>query len=237
MLHRPEQVGPGGGQRVARLARDLAAEFLGRREREPVVGDQAAHGLAESKPFGRAGDHRQVDPAAGFVPRSKPAGGRSLAHRLARAPLIGELPIVDHAGPLRGQVRHQALLDQSVDQQRTAVLHQVRPVREHHGGPALARCGDPFGQPSHLLAQLRGNPGRRRVRVPRLPPEVQQVPPLRQGKDLDVIGVQLGIRHPTAFFRNSHDTIACDGQDYLLLGSHVKPSQRPPLTPRSHALR
>ena len=160
-----------------------------------VVGDQAADGLAHAQPLGGPHENGQIEPAARLVPTAEGAGGGVFADRFARLALQGELPVVNDAGPLRGQMRDQPGLDQAIQQRPGAVLDQMGTVSEHDGRPALAGGEDAFGQPRDLGVDRRRG---RRVDGPHLFDQfghVEQVPSLGERKDLQSSRVNGRIRH------------------------------------------
>ena len=141
-----EQIGLGGGQRMAGIGGDFLPQHGGRGDDEPVFGNHAADRLAHAEPFGRSDENGQIEPAARFVPTAERAGGRVFAHGFAGLGLEGKLPVVDDARALRCQMGDQPALDQPAKQRPATVLDEMRAVGEHDGGAAAAGGDDAFGQ-------------------------------------------------------------------------------------------
>ena len=104
---------------------DTPSKLLGRGQDDPVLFDHAADGFAETKPLGRADQHREIQIPSRLLPCPENARRGVLANRLAGMALEGEFPVVDDAGSLSGEVCGQAGLDQPVQQRPRAVLDEV----------------------------------------------------------------------------------------------------------------
>ena len=73
--HGVEQLGPGGGQLMRRLGLDQLDQLVRRRQINAVPVDQSTKRLAITQPLNSAGEQREVDVAAGLLPRTERAGG------------------------------------------------------------------------------------------------------------------------------------------------------------------
>ena len=115
------------------------------RQGDAVFGDESPEAAAVTFSAQRAGEQREMNAAAGFVPRAKRAGGDVFPHAFFGAAEEGEFPIVNRAGAIGGEVRDPSALDQRVHDAVRAVFYQMRAVHENDTGVARARRGDFFG--------------------------------------------------------------------------------------------
>ena len=69
-----------------------------------------------------------MDVASGFIPGAKCAGGNILLYAFLRAAKKGQLPIMNAACAIGGQVRHPAVGDQFVHDALRAIFYQVSAV-------------------------------------------------------------------------------------------------------------
>ena len=113
--HGVQQFGPGRRQRVRRLVAQRLLQRLGRGQGHAVLADEAAEAAAIAFAAQRAGQQRQMDAAAGFVPGAEGAGGDILPDAFLGAAEEGEFPIVNGAGAVGGEVGDPAVLDEPVD--------------------------------------------------------------------------------------------------------------------------
>ena len=109
--------------------------------------------------------------------------------------LEGELPVVDDAGALGGQMRGQAGLDQAVQQRARAVLDKVRAVGEHDRRLAIARGEHLLGQVVDLPADGRIARRGRGGRLGRQFGQVQQVAAHGEGLNEKLERINGGIGH------------------------------------------
>ncbi len=149
--------------RQSRNARQIARQTNGNafaqrirvRNVQSVSLNQMADRLAIAHVLQRTGLNSQIDVLAGLLPSAKAAGFDIGAHVLFRPAQIGELPIMNGAGPLSGQMGDPALFHEPDENRRQTVFDQMSAKGEHHRR-ALFTC---VLNSLHDLRHCRGHRG------------------------------------------------------------------------------
>jgi hypothetical protein len=130
---------------MGRLAPQLRLQLRGRRKRHTILLHEPPNSAPESFPHQAAAEQGQMNATPGFVPSPERAGGDVVPHALGRASEIGELPIVNDARTVGGQVCDRAALEQLIDDKLPAVLDQMRAVNQQNPGAILPSFANATG--------------------------------------------------------------------------------------------
>ena len=159
-------------------------------QREAVLGDEPAQGAAVALLAQAGRQQGDENIASGFVPGAEAAGGHAVADAFAGAAEPGELPVVNGARAVGGQVGEPAVAHHAVEDHGRAVAEQVGAVDEHHAGPPAAGGPDASGNLIDGGRQRRRQRPRRRGRIDENFVGDQEVPSLGQRKDPQATQIQ-----------------------------------------------
>jgi len=148
LAHHPQQLGPGGRERMERVAGNRAGQGAGVRERRAILQDEPAQRPAIAQAVERPGQERQVDVRGRLVPGPERARRHVLFDRLGRCAQPGVLPVVDYARAVGRQVGQPPAGHHPLEDPRGAVAEQVGAVDQQDRRPA------PPGGPDRLRGGL-----------------------------------------------------------------------------------
>ena len=166
--HEAQEVGGRGGLAqggVGQMAGILGAGGVGARadvhgelglgrQLESVSGDHRADRLAIAHAAPCPDSQREVDAGTRLLPDAELPLGDVAPDVLARAALEGELPVVDHAGPVGGEMAHPSAFHQPGEHVGEAVLDRVGAEGQDDGRSLLPRRPDLRGRGRHVGARL-----------------------------------------------------------------------------------
>ena len=159
-----------------------------------VLADEFAQGLAVAHALQSAGEHGQVDVAAGLVPGAETPLGHIGPDVFFGASLEGVFPVVNGTGSIGGQVGDPACLQHAAHRRSQAVLDQVGSVGQHHSGASLTGNAYLFGNALKTVRQ-RSRIGGRSVRVDENFVDGELTLSVRQGFEGDATMINLFVGH------------------------------------------
>ena len=162
-----EQIQGAGGPGIMAGLEGLGhgpAQIIFAEDRKAFPLDQGPDGLAVAQSLERPDGEGQIDIKTGLLPDSEFSLGHVFPYVFARGPLVGEFPIMNNPGPVRGQVGDQVFLHQTDNDRRQSVFYGVRAEGQNNRPIFLSGLFDIFGRPvdqgRHLPAQRGGLPVR-----------------------------------------------------------------------------